>query len=200
MQLKFLFLFIALAFAHAQNLEGECEEKAGECLGKFLVAVLGDTSEEEACSEFNDVINCLQEFVDECVGEEKDDEIDQKLQELRNLIADNCPDVAEEVDNDIKECVQKIDDEIVECLGEGISQVMSSALESPNEVDEDSIKCSLYKSVLNCVAEQVRKNCGIEGAKKTLESMMDIPDEIKESCSEPPTKDLIEALFDRRKK
>ncbi|GFQ93115.1 hypothetical protein TNCT_529571 [Trichonephila clavata] len=92
--------------------------------------------------ELNDVINCLQEVADECMGEEEDDELDQMLQESRVLIAGNCPTVGEEGDNDIKECVQKIDDEVVECLGEGVSQAMNSILESPTEVDENALQCS----------------------------------------------------------
>ncbi|GFY29001.1 hypothetical protein TNCV_4721291 [Trichonephila clavipes] len=77
----------------AQELEEECAEKAGECLGNLLAAVLGD-NDEEVCSELREMTSCLQEIADKCLGEEKDDELDQDLREMNNLIAENCPAVA----------------------------------------------------------------------------------------------------------
>ncbi|GFY29006.1 hypothetical protein TNCV_4721341 [Trichonephila clavipes] len=48
----------------------------------------------------------------------------------------------QEVDIVVKECVEKLEDEVAECLGEGVSQALGSILESPNELDADSLKCS----------------------------------------------------------
>ncbi|GFY55440.1 hypothetical protein TNIN_458781 [Trichonephila inaurata madagascariensis] len=192
------------AFAHAQdaqnaqNLEEECAEKAGECLGNLLTAVFGDNNE-EVCSELRKMTSCLQEVADKCLGEEKDDKLDKDLREMNNLIAENCPAVTE-VDNGVNECVDKIEDEIAECLVEGISEALSSILESPNELDADSIKCSMYNSVANCIINQIRTNCRIEASNKSLKAVLNIPDDIQESCNEPATNDVIQALFDRRKK
>ncbi|GFT87364.1 DUF19 domain-containing protein [Nephila pilipes] len=204
MQLKFVFLFIVLVFARAQEQEQEeeCgEEKAGECVGKLLLAVLGDTSEEEVCSELRDVTNCLREVADECLGEERDAEIDEGLQELNNLIAENCPAV-EEVDDALKECVEKIEDELLECLGEGVSQALGAILDDSgeSETDEDAVKCLMYNTVTNCVTQQIRESCGIETSKRTLDAMMEVPSDIRASCGEPATKDLLQSLFDKRKK
>ncbi|GFU06650.1 uncharacterized protein TNCV_4352491 [Trichonephila clavipes] len=199
MQLKFVFLFLALAFAHAedaqvaQDVEEECAEKAGECVGILLAAVLGDNNEEEVCSELREMTSCLQEVVDNCLEEEKDDEVDKDLQEINNLIAENCPAVAE-VENEVKECIEKIEDEAVECLGDAVSQALSKVLEAPDELDMDSLKCSMYKSVVSCISDQIRTSCGIEAPRKTLEALIDLPDDIQESCSEPATNDVIQAL------
>ncbi|GFY39287.1 hypothetical protein TNIN_400001 [Trichonephila inaurata madagascariensis] len=106
----------------------------------------------------------------------------------------------EKVDNGVNECVDKIEDEIAECLVEGISEALSSILESPNELDADSIKCSMYNSVANCIINQIRTNCRIEASNKSLKAVLNIPDDIQESCNEPATNDVLQALFDRRKK
>ncbi|GFY29013.1 hypothetical protein TNCV_4721411 [Trichonephila clavipes] len=58
----------------------------------------------------------------------------------------------------------------------------------------------MYKSVVSCITNQIRMNCGIEASRKTLEAMIDSPDDIRASCNEPATNDVIQALFDRRKK
>ncbi|GFY55123.1 DUF19 domain-containing protein [Trichonephila inaurata madagascariensis] len=184
MQLKFVFLFIVLAFAHAQDaqvaqdLEEECAEKAGECIGILLAAVLEDNNEEEVCSELREMTSCLQEVVDKCMEEEKDDEVDQDLREINNLIAENCPAVAE-VENDVKECIEKIEEEAVECVGDAVSQTLSKVLEASNELDIDSLKCSTYKSVMSCITDQIRTSCGIEAPRKTVEALIDLPEDIR---------------------
>ncbi|GBM02712.1 hypothetical protein AVEN_40790-1 [Araneus ventricosus] len=200
MQLKIVFLFLVLAFVRAEQEveEEECgDEKAGECIANLLLAVLSDESEEVICRALKETSQCLDETADECFGDNKDPELEDGLQELRQIVATNCPRGDGEIPDDIEQCVTGLEDELMECVSDSIAQTLDNIIQLPGdeEPDENEIKCSMYETVSRCVVKKVEDSCGKEAAQIALAEMVDAPEDIKENCQLPNARDALKGLM-----
>ncbi|GIY77455.1 DUF19 domain-containing protein [Caerostris extrusa] len=204
MQLKVVILLAILATVSVQGDEDCGEEKAGECVERLLATLLrdDDVSEEEVCSELRAVADCLRDAADECLGDDRDPEIDEGLKELDDLLQQNCPTVSKRESDDLEECVKTMEDDIMDCIADSVANALEKVMQSPeSEVDENELKCSMYNSVTTCIVDKIEAKCGEEAGLQMLEEMLDIPDEIKEACdSVSSLNNIFEYEIDKKKK
>ena len=166
----------------------ECsEEKAEACVDTLLSSILGDTTEEEVCKELRTSIDCLRSTVEECLGDEVDDEIEEGLQELEKVLNDNCKsedseDGKDDEDEEIQKCFEDNEDYIYECIYEGSTQALTLMIEKGDELDENVLQCTMYAMMSGCFVDRIGEKCGQKAAGIAEEEMNDLPEEIKEAC------------------
>nr|WBW70120.1 venom protein [Lampona murina] len=203
--MKFL-IFLGLV-ALAMGSEECTEERATGCLDGLLTAVVNDASENELCRELRSSVDCLRDTVDECLGDEKDDEVEEGLQDLENIYKENCGgDLGDEDEDDripkeVQKCFEDNQDYIYECIEEGSTAALELAMDQDN-MDENFLQCLIYSMISECFVDRMREKCGEEAAEVAEKELNDAPKEIEEACEAAGS--LIahefELLEDRKKK
>ncbi|KFM79739.1 hypothetical protein X975_14832, partial [Stegodyphus mimosarum] len=183
MQFIVVVFLVALAMGKAE----ECgEEKAEQCVDNLLTLLLGDTNEQEVCRELRLTVDCLRSAAEECLRGERDEELEEGLQELENLIKDNCPNIEMVEDPEeaaMAKCFDDNEEYMYECIFEGQSKGMSLVLTRGSELNEDLLICSMYSYMAHCFVDRAREKCGSKAADLLEKELEDAPEEILTACS-----------------